>query len=137
MPIRKEIMFFNKEITIELSSDFDLKEYYRLLDENSNNLVDEAMNYLVESSSNDSSNKVICNFWDKLVDFAIVYLKETDTFYEIKVTTSETNILKKGFTITYLDNGKILKSKEDVHGDSIIKTKVADGIIESIVKEKK
>ena len=48
-----------------------------------------------------------------------------------------TNILKKGFTITYLDNGKILKSKEDVHGDSIIKTKVADGIIESIVKEKK
>ena len=48
-----------------------------------------------------------------------------------------TNILKKGFTITYLDNGKILKSIEDVHGDSIIKTKVADGIIKSIVKEKK
>ena len=83
------------DVYYELSSDFNPEEYYRLLDENSNNLVNEAMNYLVESSSNDSSNKVICNFWDKLVDFAIVYLKETDTFYEIKVTTSETNILKK------------------------------------------
>ena len=99
------------DVYYELSSDFYPEEYYRLLDENSNNLVNEAMNYLVESSSNDSSNKVICNFWDKLVDFAIVYLKETDTFYEIKVTTSETNILKKTITGTSLCEAELSSIK--------------------------
>lgn len=99
------------DVYYELSSDFNPEEYYRLLDENSNNLVNEAMNYLVESSSNDSSNKVICNFWDKLVDFAIVYLKETDTFYEIKVTTSETNILKKTIIGTSLCEAELSSIK--------------------------
>ncbi len=36
-----------------------------------------------------------CNVWDKLLDFAIVYLKETDTYYEIRVTVEETDTLKK------------------------------------------
>lgn len=38
------------DVYYELSSDFNPEEYYRLLDENSNNLVNEAMNYLVKSS---------------------------------------------------------------------------------------
>lgn len=43
-----------------------------------------------------------CNVWDKLTDFAIVYLKETATYYEIRITVEETDTLKKTLTLTSL-----------------------------------
>lgn len=43
-----------------------------------------------------------CRTWDKLLDFAVVYLKETNTYYEIRVSIDETDVIKKTLTLTSL-----------------------------------
>lgn len=49
---------------------------------------------------------------------------------------SPTNVLKRGFSITYNKDKKIVKSISDVNENDIIYTAVLDGTIESIVSKK-